>query len=77
MGDLIKAENTAHRWPSATVSCPSGKKMYGGGGNCKSLDGRGWTMLIESRPVDENSFIVRCDTPEQQYVTAEAYIVCA
>ncbi|XP_055322052.1 shufflon protein B'-like [Sitodiplosis mosellana] len=76
MGELVKVENVAWRWPGATASCPPGKRMLAGGGNCRSQDGRGWTFLAESRPISINQYTVRCDTPEQQNIIAEAYVVC-
>lgn len=74
--DLVRAEATAFRWPTATVSCPAGKRMLAGGGSCTSMEGKGWCFLYESRPISENQFIVKCDTPESQNVKAEAFVVC-
>lgn len=75
-GELVRAENTAWRWPSVTVRCPPGKRMLAGGGNCKSLAGKGWMFIYESRPISANEFRVSCDTPEGQNALAEAYVVC-
>lgn len=75
-GELVRAESTAWRWPSATVRCPPGKRMLSGGGNCKSVGSRGWMFIFESRPISENEFRVSCDTPEAQNAIAEAYVVC-
>lgn len=72
----MTAEVVSFRWPVVTVSCPAGKKMMSGGGNCVSMEGKGWCFLYESRPLDENQFIVKCDTPESQNVKALAYIIC-
>lgn len=77
MGELVTSEAIAFRWPSAIVSCPPGKKMLAGGGSCRSVDGRGWNFLYESRPISENQYKVSCDTPENQYVKAEAYVICS
>lgn len=76
VGELIKAEAVAWRWPSATATCAPGKRMLAGGGNCKSMDGRGWTFLYRSQPISENQYQVGCDTPENQMVMAEAFIIC-
>lgn len=76
VSDVVRAEATAFRWPVATVSCPAGKSMMAGGGVCRSLGGVGFVFLFESRPISENEFTVKCDTPEEQNVMAEAYVVC-
>ncbi|MBG6243561.1 MAG: shufflon system plasmid conjugative transfer pilus tip adhesin PilV, partial [Candidatus Symbiopectobacterium sp. Dall1.0] len=43
---MVRAETTAYRWPHATARCPAGKKLVGGGGNCRSLGppGMGWAV---------------------------------
>lgn len=76
MGDVLRGSAIAFRFPAATVSCPAGKKMVGGGGRCISLGNVGWVILIESRPENDNTWRVQCDTPEQQNVMAESYAVC-
>lgn len=50
--------------------------MAGGGGKCVSLGGVGWVVLVESSPENDNTWRVSCDTPEQQNVRAEAFVVC-
>lgn len=72
----MKGTATAYRQPVATVSCPSGKRMTGGGGGCKSLTDMGWTLLVSSYPSSENEWRVQCNTPVNQNVLAEAYAVC-
>lgn len=72
----MKVENVAWRWPVATATCPPGRRMLAGGGNCRSVDGRGWTFLAGSYPIGINQYMARCDTPEQQHIIAEAYVVC-
>lgn len=67
---------SAWRWPTATVNCPPGKKVTGGGGACKSLANIGWTFLYQSRPGNNNDWIVSCDTPEKQNIMAEAWVSC-
>lgn len=78
MGDLVKSTATAHRWPTATASCPSGKKITGGGGRCVSLgnNGVGWVFLSNSYPINDNEWTVSCDTPKEQNVRAEVYVLC-
>lgn len=76
MSELVRADHIAFRWPSVTVSCPPGKRMLSGGGNCRDLGSLGFIFIIESRPISENEFRVRCDTPNNQNVMAEAYVVC-
>lgn len=75
-GDTFYGSAGAWRWPSATVSCPSGKKLTGGGGACKSLDNKGWVFLNQNRPHNNNEWFVSCDTPENQNVLAEAWAIC-
>ncbi|KAJ6641537.1 Shufflon protein B', partial [Pseudolycoriella hygida] len=75
-GELVRADNIAFRWPTATATCPPGKKMLSGGGNCRDLGGQGWLFLVQSSPISENSYRVRCDTPKEQNVMAEAFIIC-
>lgn len=74
MGHEVYGSASAWRWPHARAICPSGMKLTGGGGNCKS-DGRGWVFLYQSRP-ENNGWVASCDTPEGQHVTAEAWAIC-
>lgn len=74
---MIKGYAIALRWPSATVSCPPGKVLMGGGGNCQSLGLVGWTLTSGSFPSNDNSWTVTCDTPKIQNVLAEVWAICA
>lgn len=76
MSEIVRNYATSYRWPSAVASCPAGKKMMGGGGLCKSLANKGWVFLYANRPLNDNQWNVACDTPEAQFVLAEAYVVC-
>lgn len=78
MGDLIKTSATALVRPSVQISCPTGKKVTGGGGRCVSLGapGMGWTFLWESYPLNDVEWKVSCDTPNVQNVRLDAYILC-
>lgn len=77
MGEIVKGTATAHRQPVATVSCPSGKRMTGGGGRCLSVDPKlGWTFIKESYPSNANEWRVQCDTPVYQSILAEVFAVC-
>lgn len=58
------------------ISCPAGKNMMGGGGRCISLGGQGFVILTSNAPQDGNTWKVSCDTPEQQNVMAEVFIIC-
>lgn len=48
----------------------------GGGGRCISLGGQGFVILTSNAPQDGNTWKVSCDTPEQQNVMAEVFIIC-
>lgn len=78
MCDIVKGTADGWRSPKATVTCPSGKTVTGGGGHCISLGapGTGWTFVKDSFPLSETEWIVQCDTPEKQNVRTEAYVVC-
>lgn len=34
LSDIVKNNAIAFRWPTATVACPAGRSMLGGGGRC-------------------------------------------
>ena len=67
---------SAWRWPHAYASCPAGKQMVGGGGNCNSYKGIGYSVLVGSRPANDNTWEVYCDTTESQSQTAEVLVFC-
>lgn len=69
------ASRTAWRWPSITVSCQPGEKATGGGGNCTG--GRGFNFIYRNLPVSDTGWLITCDTPEHQNLTASVYVVCA
>ena len=56
---LLTASATAWRWPGATATCPSGKKVIGGGGQCRSNTGFIW--LMRSMPSGNNAWTASCD----------------
>lgn len=76
MGEYVKAEVTAFRWPIATVSCPPGKRLVLGGGVCRSAGPEGFVFIVKSAPINENQYQVHCDTAIMQNVVAEAYAIC-
>lgn len=76
MCDIVKGTASGWRFPTATVGCPYGKTLRGGGGRCISLSGVGWTFIKDSYPSSETEWVVQCDTPEQQNVKVEAFAVC-
>lgn len=58
------------------ISCPEGKQLVAGGGSCVSEPSKGWVFLVVSRPVDDKTWRVSCDTPQEQNVKAEAWVIC-
>lgn len=76
MNEIVRNYAVGWRFPSVVVGCPAGKQMTGGGGLCKSLANKGWVFLYENRPINDYQWTVACDTPEQQNVLAEAFVVC-
>lgn len=67
---------SAWRWPHAYASCPGGQQMVGGGGNCNSDSGIGYSTLVGSRPANGNTWEVYCDTGQNQNQTAEVWVYC-
>lgn len=67
---------TAYRFPVATVTCPEGTQMTGGGGGCKAMTPQGYVLLRESNPISDRAWRVQCDTPIVQDVMAQAYAIC-
>ncbi|EFN6835557.1 shufflon protein B [Escherichia coli H4] len=65
---------TAWRWPGATATCPSGKKVIGGGGQCRSNTGFIW--LTRSMPSGNNAWTASCDTTEDQNGSITVYAIC-
>lgn len=81
MSVKITSSATAFRFPVATATCPSGTSATGGGGSCISLGQNGppigWVWLVSSDAIGDNQWRVSCDTPKDQYVTAQATIFCS
>lgn len=71
---IVTASATAWRWPGATATCPSGKKVIGGGGQCRSNTGFIW--LTRSMPSGNNAWTASCDTPEDQNGSITVYAIC-
>lgn len=76
MSEIIKNSVIAHRWPTAQVACRPGQTMQGGGGRCISLGGSGFVFFASNAPVNGNEWKISCDTPNDQDVMAEVYIIC-
>jgi hypothetical protein len=70
---IVRASNTAFRWPSATATCPSGSLVMGGGGSCTSSIG--WMFLNHSYP-SGNSWVASCDTEKKVTASITVYAVC-
>lgn len=58
------------------MSCPSGKKLTGGGGRCSATGPQGFVFLVNSYPINDSEWLVSCDTPNDQTVQAQIYIFC-
>ncbi|HBA8745068.1 TPA: shufflon system plasmid conjugative transfer pilus tip adhesin PilV [Escherichia coli] len=71
---IVTASATAWRWPGATATCPSGKKVIGGGGQCRSNTGFIW--LTRSMPSGNNAWTASCDTTEDQNGSITVYAIC-
>ncbi|MGT4729458.1 shufflon system plasmid conjugative transfer pilus tip adhesin PilV [Escherichia coli] len=71
---IVTASATAWRWPGATATCPSGKKVIGGGGQCRSNTGFIW--LMRSMPSGNNAWTASCDTTEDQNGSITVYAIC-
>ncbi|XP_031631878.1 atlastin-like [Contarinia nasturtii] len=74
--ELVRAEVVAFRWPVAVARCPSGSRLVGGGGNCRSITPVGWVFVAGNFPANDYEWIVRCDTPERQNVMGESWAIC-
>ncbi len=72
--EIVTASATAWRWPGATATCPSGKKVIGGGGQCRSNTGFIW--LTRSMPSGNNAWTASCDTTEDQNGSITVYAIC-
>ena len=65
---------TGWRFPGATATCPTGKRVTGGGGICTSRTGYIW--LTRSFPSANNSWSAACDTTEDQNGSITVYAIC-
>ena len=61
-------------FPGATATCPTGKRVTGGGGICTSRTGYIW--LTRSFPSANNSWSAACDTTEDQNGSITVYAIC-
>lgn len=67
----------AKRQATAIVSCPVGKRMSGGGGECYDAGMKGYTFVKESGPIgDGTAWQLRCDSWEDQNVMARVSVIC-
>lgn len=73
---MVKNYAIAVRWPTAVATCPPGKVLLGGGGNCKSLGLIGWALTRANFPQNDREWVVSCDTPKIQNILAEVWAVC-
>ncbi|ECC0671418.1 shufflon protein B [Salmonella enterica subsp. enterica] len=71
---IATAQATGWRFPGATATCPTGKRVTGGGGICTSLTGYIW--LTRSFPSANNSWSAACDTTEDQNGSITVYAIC-
>ncbi|EBE7283770.1 shufflon protein B [Salmonella enterica] len=71
---IVTASRTAWRFPGATATCPSGKKVTGGGGRCSTNTGYIW--LNFSQPSGDNAWTASCDTTEEQNGSITVYAIC-
>ncbi|WP_223716117.1 hypothetical protein, partial [Escherichia coli] len=71
---IVTASRTAWRFPGATATCPSGKKVTGGGGRCSTNTGYIW--LNFSQPSGDNAWTASCDTTEDQNGSITVYAIC-
>ncbi|AWT21931.1 shufflon protein B [Klebsiella pneumoniae] len=71
---IATAQATSWRFPGATATCPTGKRVTGGGGICTSRTGYIW--LTRSFPSANNSWSAACDTTEDQNGSITVYAIC-
>ncbi|EBQ3815999.1 shufflon protein B [Salmonella enterica] len=71
---ITTAQATGWRFPGATATCPTGKRVTGGGGICTSRTGYIW--LTRSFPSANNSWSAACDTTEDQNGSITVYAIC-
>lgn len=71
---IATAQATGWRFPGATATCPTGKRVTGGGGICTSRTGYIW--LTRSFPSANNSWSAACDTTEDQNGSITVYAIC-
>lgn len=76
-GEMVVNSVTARRWPTATVNCPAGMKLTGGGGKCIDMGKLGWVFMKFNAPLNDHAWTVNCDSSKEQQVKAEAYAFCS
>lgn len=67
------AQGSAYRWGSASVSCPSGYIMVGGGGGCSAPGG--YNRMPYNGP-SGNGWRIACDNDKDVTSTAKVYVRC-
>ncbi|EOC3658468.1 shufflon system plasmid conjugative transfer pilus tip adhesin PilV [Escherichia coli] len=71
---IVKVTASKLRWPGATATCPTGKKVIGGGAECSS--GIGFIWLVRSIPVNNNAWYGYCDTTEHIIGKITVHAIC-
>ncbi|HFW9987327.1 TPA: hypothetical protein ACIDU8_004504, partial [Shigella sonnei] len=75
-GTVQMVTATASDWnqPFATATCPSGKKVTGGGGMCSFSN----AILKRSSPSGNSAWVAGCsqNTNQNQYYSVTTYALC-
>ncbi|EHK5534025.1 pilus assembly protein PilV [Escherichia coli] len=75
-GTVQMVTATASDWnqPIATATCPSGKKVTGGGGMCSFSN----AILKRSSPSGNSAWVAGCsqNTNQNQYYSVTTYALC-
>lgn len=73
---ITTASTTTWKYSGATATCPSTKKLAGGGGNCQSVTNIGTVWMVASMPAGDSAWYTYCDSTKDQMILSTSYAIC-
>ena len=73
---ITTASTTTWRYSGAAATCPSPKKLAGGGGNCESVTNVGTVWMVASMPAGDSTWYTYCDSTKDQMIRSTSYAIC-